>query len=74
MKEAEIIPKECGIIAVTENDINGISQYKAKWFRQCKKDLKIPKPDDKTVKKFMSLGCMRIWSLKIHNSYKQSKQ
>jgi hypothetical protein len=68
-----LIPKEFGIISVKATDIKyGGVIYTASWFRNAKHDKTKPKPDAKTVTKFMQLGCMRIWSLKetLHNKTK----
>jgi hypothetical protein len=58
----ELIPKEAGLISVNWNQY--IGKFEAKWIRTCKHFKHTEKPDQKTVQKFMHLGCMRIWSLK----------
>lgn len=72
-KYKDIIPKECGIISVKPI----YSQYgkksetplwKATFFRQAKHDKTKDKPSIVTIRKFMMLGCMRIWTLKSHNN------
>jgi hypothetical protein len=55
-----LIPKNCGIISVRDTPIG----YRARWERIVKHNPDKKRPDDKTVKKFFQLGCMRIWSLK----------
>lgn len=75
-KAEPLIPKECGIIVVYEKTESsrypGLSLkkpiLKARWERQCrhrKRNTPIP---PQTIRKFMELGCMRIWSLKSHNN------
>jgi hypothetical protein len=58
------IPKQCGIISVKTIELNSVEYHKAEWYRHAKHDKLKQKPGDETVKKFMQLGCMRIWSLK----------
>lgn len=69
-KALPIIPVECGIITVSETNVSGF--FIAEWYRTCRhrKSEKVP---DKIIKKFMSLGCMRIWSLKEHNNRKLNR-
>lgn len=66
-----ICPKYAGIIVVRWNEI-GI--YTASWHRQCKHNKMIKPIDDKTVRKLLELGCMRIWSLKQVLHTKQLKR
>lgn len=82
-KYQDLIPKHCGIIAIREKILydwtnkSTVSQHqgwKAEFFRQAKHDKTKEKPNDKTIKEFMRLGCMRIWSLKQHNNRKSGKQ
>lgn len=67
-KYQDLIPKNCGIIAVREVTQYNTSYYKAEWFRMCKHDKTKEKPSSQTIRKFLELGCMRIWSLKAHNN------
>lgn len=67
-KHGSIIPNHCGIIVVKYNEYLGA--FKAEWERQCKHNKAANPPTEATIKKFMSLGCMRIWSLKEHNNGK----
>ena len=62
-----LIPKHIGIITCKKTDIfyMGKSGYKAEYYRQARHD-KYSRPTEKQVIKFLELGCMRIWSLKIH--------
>lgn len=61
-KALPLIPSHCGIIIT-----NVYNEYvRARWYRQCKYQSKDKVPIDKVLK-FMSLGCMRIWTLKHHN-------
>jgi hypothetical protein len=60
-----LCPKASGIIAVKWNSY--IGKYTAYWVRTGKHDKAIPRVPDSIQKKFMELGCMRIWSLKTHN-------
>lgn len=59
----ELVPKKCGIISVNWNKFSG--KFEAKWARNCKHNKYVEKPDAKVIKKFLQLGCMRIWSLKL---------
>ena len=70
IKYAHLIPSHCGIIAVLEQpSFNGVrGGYRAEFYRNAKHDKTKEKPNDKTIMKFMQLGCMRIWSLKEHNN------
>jgi len=43
-----------------------IGNFKAKWERRVKHYKHAEKPSPATIRKFMSLGCMRIWDLKQH--------
>lgn len=64
-KHGAIIPTHCGVITVSFSEKLG--GFTAKWVRRCKHRKNFQKPSDKVINKFMSLGCMRIWSLKAHN-------
>lgn len=71
-KHGDLIPKEHGIIAIEVLPVrNGytIPRVKASWYRivKCAPDKKV---SEKVIKRFMMLGCMRIWSLKNHNNNK----
>jgi len=69
-KYADIIPNHCGIISV-KPICNRDGQHilnKAQYYRMAKHDKTKRKPDQRTIMKFMKLGCMRIWSLKHHNN------
>jgi hypothetical protein len=69
-KYSEIIPSNCGIIAVKKIDIYGDGRKiknKAEFYRHAKHDKSKENPGIDQVMKFMNLGCMRIWSLKNHN-------
>lgn len=57
----ELIPQHAGLIGVYYNTER--YYFYAKWVKQVKHN-KNPKPDDDVVKKFLELGCMRVWSLK----------
>lgn len=70
-KYEDLIPEGCGIISVfpwrPSNDrTNWIPLYKAEWWRMARHKVE-EKPSDKQIRKFMELGCMRIWSLKETN-------
>jgi len=68
-KGRDLIPDKCGIIKiVSTKNVYHQWQHKAVWDRKCIHDKTKDKPDAKTVLKFMSLGCMRIWSLKERNN------
>lgn len=71
-KYADLIPKECGIIAVrvVEYDNGILPMIFARHYRLCKHDKTKTKPTDDVINNFMRLGCMRIWSLKEHNNRK----
>lgn len=60
-KYADIIPKQHGIISVTWHQYRGC--YLASWYRQARHSSKVVIPQS-FIEKFMSLGCMRIWTLK----------
>jgi len=62
----ELVPPNCGIIVVDEVEKYGKLYYVAKWHRIVRHDKHKSKPSDKKIRKFMELGCMRIWSLKAH--------
>lgn len=63
-----LVPKPHGIIAVETIPRSGINIYKAKWRRQCQHNV-IQTPTEHQIHKFMSLGCMRIWTLKDRIQY-----
>lgn len=68
-KHQDLIPNNYGIIAIRPVFYEGrFHNFKAYWFRQCKHDKTKEKPNENTIRKFMELGCMRIWSLKQHNN------
>lgn len=67
-KESSSFEKRHGI-ALKES----FEGYKAEFYRQAKHDKTKDKPDEKTIIKFMQLGCMRIWSLKEHNNKSKNK-
>lgn len=67
-KYQDLIPKHCGIIAVREVSRYDVTGYRAEWFRMCKHDKTKEKPNPQTIRKFLELGCMRIWTLKAHNN------
>jgi len=84
-KYADIIPNHCGIIAVKPKtywkwqnasrgtDLGNMKKHegwKAEYYRQAKHDKTKTLPSITEIKKFMQLGCMRIWSLKSHNNNK----
>jgi hypothetical protein len=56
------VPKGCGIISVKWHPRAGV--FQAEWVRRCVHKKGTAKPSTARVIKFMSLGCMRIWSLK----------
>lgn len=60
-----VVKPGVGIIAVSACS-HGIG-WKARWIRQARHNALCREPSDAVIKKFMSLGCMRIWSLKLHN-------
>lgn len=80
-KYSDIIPKECGIIAVDvvtkskwqTSDLVTYRVLVAEWWRQVKHAHTEEVPQKKILK-FMQLGCMRIWSLKAHNNGKLDHQ
>ena len=55
----EHIPKECGLLTVSEDNIHTVNQVKAP---EVKKNTR--KLTDKELLKLATLGTMRIWSLK----------
>lgn len=68
-KHGALIPAHCGVITVHDMESpTGSMGFRASWQRLCKHKPISKPPDDKTILKFMSLGCMRIWSLKAHNN------
>lgn len=62
-----LIPKHIGIIICHKVGIYYLGKpgYRAQYYRKCKHD-KYSRPNDKQIRKFLDLGCMRIWSLKMH--------
>lgn len=77
-KYEHLIPKHCGIISVSKVElvssyITEHHQYEAHHWRMVKHDKSKAKPDDKIIRKFMELGCMRIWSLKQTNNLKRMR-
>jgi hypothetical protein len=71
----ELVPKHNGIITVMWNKY--LNQYEAHWVRVSKHN-KFARPTSANIEKLMSLGCMRIWSLKealiLFKLEKQKKQ
>jgi len=67
----ELVPQRCGIIVVDEIEKYGKLFYVAKWHRVVRHDKQKSSPTPAQIRKFMELGCMRIWSLKSH--YNRSK-
>lgn len=65
-KALPLIPESCGIILIRIDENNNINQARARWYRKCRYKHKNAIPAN-ILYKFMSLGCMRIWSLKHHN-------
>lgn len=77
-KWGHLVPKGCGIISVDwaqRNKFVGpgnamqmvtLTVPEAQWYRPCKHNV-VMLPSEKQVQKFMTLGCMRIWSLKEVN-------
>lgn len=57
-----IIPEPCGIIAVKYNE--GRRKFEAEWTRRCRHRKRMKEIPEHTIRKFLELGCMRIWSLK----------
>ena len=57
----ENVPVNSGLISVRHEEKRG---FIAEWIRVNQHSKHIQKPSDKIISKFMSLGCMRIWSLK----------
>lgn len=73
-KYEDLIPKGCGIIAVKEVKRRGKPVFKAEHYRFCRHDKTKSAPDAKTIRKFMKLGCMRIWRLKEHNNKRNANK
>lgn len=67
-KHGALIPSGCGVITVSHNE--HLNKFEAQWQQQARHNKEKEKPDAQTVLKFMSLGCMRIWSLKEKNNGK----
>lgn len=72
LPHTDIIPKHNGIIVVKSEWIAkpGYWQRTALWKRQCRHKV-VETPTPHTIRKFMELGCMRIWTLKQHLKRKQ---
>lgn len=71
-KYEEIIPSNCGIISVYNVRDQGQSPiYKAEHWRMVRHDKTKAKPSRTIIRKFMELGCMRIWSLKARNNIRK---
>lgn len=62
-KLGDIIPKSAGIITVEWDQYHFVA-----YWRRNVRHYKTGRPDQKQIKKFMALGCMRIWTLKNHNN------
>lgn len=74
MKYKHLIPDGVGIISVRNTAEPGdIPCYKASWLRMCRHKV-VDRPDSDTIRNFMRLGCMRIWSLKAHNNRKTERK
>lgn len=69
-KYGHIIPAGFGIITVSDTslDYHEYAHLEASWVKIPKHNKDIQPLTDKMINKFMSLGCMRIWSLKSHNN------
>lgn len=70
-KYSELIPKNCGIIAIEVSYPHwsyGTAIVKARHYRLVKHDKSKKLPSERIKQEFMRLGCMRIWSLKGHNN------
>jgi hypothetical protein len=57
----EILPKTVGLISVAYND--RMKRFVGNWERVNRHEKKPPVPEP-TIRKFMELGTMRIWTLK----------
>lgn len=57
-----LIPEKAGLISVTWAGRLYKPCFVASWVKQCKHNKN--RPTQQTIKRFMELGCMRIWSLK----------
>jgi len=66
----QLVPAECGLIAVNWNKYSGC--HTARWIRRAKRRKGVVVTNG-TIRDFMRLGCMRIWSLKHHNNNKPVK-
>jgi len=78
-KYEHLIPENCGIISVFRiESINGREfihpTYRAEHWRIVRHDKTKGVPDEKIIRKFMELGCMRIWSLKQANNIKRIRK
>ena len=58
----QILPNSVGLIQVRYSEIS--KKFVAAWVRVNKHDKAKPIVPEKTIQKFMELGCMRIWTLK----------
>ena len=69
----DLVPKHCGIISVK---MGGSGAWEAQWIRRGKHRPGPSKLDEKTVSKFMELGCMRVWSLKrtLNQRYERARK
>jgi len=70
-KAKQLCPDSAGIIGVKwvyKYEDSGL--YEAYWVRQAKRKKNIEPVPESIQIKFMSLGCMRIWSLKSKNNNK----
>ncbi len=65
-KHGSIIPRNCGVIVLEYIEIGERKILKATWERVVKHNKLKEKPSPKVIRKFMELGCMRIWTLKKH--------
>lgn len=69
-KHQDLIPPNNGIISIETTPITEKHPYPlitATWYRLVRHVVN-EKPPAWLIKRFMTLGCMRIWSLKDHNN------
>jgi len=71
-KALEIITMEFGVIVVKSYG-DRIIYHKASWVRKARHRKQQECIPQSILNKFYQLGCMRIWSLKMHNNYNKSK-
>src|SRR5690606_3778944 len=65
----ELIPKDAGLIVCEWKSLYPGSPIKLKaYWKKMVKHKVIEVPSSATIQKFKELGCMRIWSLKKHNT------